>query len=127
MKSIIKLILNYIPRTILTRISTFVKPIIRLYLKGDKYTDPIDGKSFREFIPYGYNNVRKNALSPSTYSLERHRMLWLYLKNETKIFSNKVKLLHFAPEPAFYEIFKKSNNILYDTIDLNSPLADIEI
>lgn len=126
MKSIIRLILNYIPRTILTRISTFVKPIIRLYLKGDKYTDPIDGKSFREFIPYGYNNVRKNALSPSTYSLERHRMLWLYLKNETKIFSNKVKLLHFAPEPAFYEIFKKSNNILYDTIDLNSPLADIK-
>jgi len=53
-------------------------------------------------------------------------MLWLYLKNETKIFSNKVKLLHFAPEPAFYEIFKKSNNILYDTIDLNSPLADIK-
>ena len=79
MESIIKLILNYIPRTILTTIGLFVKPCARLYLKGDKYTDPIDGKSFRKFIPYGYNNVRKNALSPSTYSLERHRMLWLYL------------------------------------------------
>ena len=126
MKSIIRLILNYIPRTLLTRISILVKPLIRLYLKGSQYTDPIDGKSFRKFIPYGYNKVRKNALSPSTYSLERHRMLWLYLKNETEIFTRKIKLLHFAPEPAFHRIFKKSSNISYDTIDLNSPLAKIK-
>ena len=126
MKSIIRLVLNNIPRTLLTRISILVKPLIRLYLKGNQYTDPIDGKSFRKFIPYGYNRVRKNALSPSTYSLERHRMLWLYLKNETNVFSKKIKLLHFAPEAAFHEIFKKSNNISYDTIDLNSPLAKIK-
>ena len=126
MKSIIRLILNYIPRTILTRASTFIKPIVRLYLSGNRYTDPIDGRSFRSFIPYGYNKVRKNALSPSTYSLERHRMLWLYLKNETDIFTKKIRLLHFAPEPAFYKIFKNCNNISYDTIDLNSPLAEIK-
>ena len=126
MKSIIRLILNYIPRTILTRASTFIKPIIRIYLSGNRYTDPIDGRSFRSFIPYGYNNVRKNALSPSTYSLERHRMLWLYLKNETDIFTKKIRLLHFAPEPAFHKIFKNCNNISYDTIDLNSPLAEIK-
>ena len=126
MKSIIRLVLNHIPRTLLTRISTLVQPLIILYLKGNQYTDPIDGKSFRKFISYGYNKVRKNALSPSTYSLERHRMLWLYLKNETEIFSRKIKLLHFAPEPAFHGIFKKSNNISYDTIDLNSPLAKIK-
>ena len=126
MKSIIRLILNYIPRTILTRASTFIKPIIRLYLSGNRYTDPIDGRSFRSFIPYGYNNVRKNALSPSTYSLERHRMLWLYLKNETDIFTKQIRLLHFAPEPAFHKIFKNCNNISYDTIDLNSPLAEIK-
>ena len=126
MKSIIRLVLNNIPRTLLTRISILVRPLIRLYLKGNQYTDPIDDKSFRKFIPYGYNRVRKNALSPSTYSLERHRMLWLYLKNETNVFSKKIKLLHFAPEAAFHEIFKKSNNISYDTIDLNSPLAKIK-
>ena len=126
MKLIIRLVLNNIPRTLLTRISILVKPLIILYLKGNQYTDPIDGKSFRKFIPYGYNRVRKNALSPSTYSLERHRMLWLYLKNETNVFSKKIKLLHFAPEAAFHEIFKKSNNISYDTIDLDSPLAKIK-
>ena len=53
-------------------------------------------------------------------------MLWLYLKNETDIFTKKIRLLHFAPEPAFHKIFKNCNNISYDTIDLNSPLAEIK-
>ena len=34
--------------------------------------------------------------------------------------------MHFAPEPAFHKVFKNSNNISYDTIDLNSPLAEIK-
>ena len=126
MNSLIKIVLNIIPRTILTRLSFLLKPLIKIYLFGNKYTDPIDGSSFRKFLPYGYNNVRKNALSPSTYSLERHRLLWLYLKNETEFFNKKIKVLHFAPEAAFLEKFKKLNNISYDTIDLNSPLADIK-
>jgi SAM-dependent methyltransferase len=101
------------------------QPILGFFLKGNQFTDPIDGKSFSTFLPYGYNNLRKNALSPSTFSLERHRLLWLYLKNETGVFSKKIKLLHFAPEQAFYKSFKKLSNIQYDTIDINSPLAKI--
>ena len=34
--------------------------------------------------------------------------------------------MHFAPEPAFHKVFKNSTNISYDTIDLNSPLAEIK-
>ena len=49
MKRLVKLILNYVPRTILTRLSFIVKPIIRIYLRGNKFTDPIDGSSFRKF------------------------------------------------------------------------------
>ena len=126
MKRIVKLVLNVIPRTILTRLSYIIKPLIKIYLFGNKYTDPIDGSSFRKFLPYGYNNVRLNALSPSTFSLERHRLLWLYLKRETDFFEKKIKVLHFAPEKAFLSKFKKLENISYDTIDLNSPLADIK-
>lgn len=126
MKRIVKLVLNIIPRTILTRLSYIIKPLIKIYLFGNKYTDPIDGSSFRKFIPYGYNKVRLNALSPSTFSLERHRLLWLYLKRETNFFEKKIKVLHFAPEKAFLSKFKKLANINYDTIDLNSPLADIK-
>ena len=25
---------------------------------GNKYTDPIDGNTFRAFLPYGYNKIR---------------------------------------------------------------------
>ena len=122
----IKLILKIFPRTFLIKFSFIFQPLLSLLLKGDKFTDPIDGKSFRKFLSYGYNKLRKNALSPSTLSLERHRLLWLYLINETVLFEKKIKLLHFAPEQAFYKRFKKLNNIEYDSIDINSPLAKIK-
>ncbi|HSN49224.1 MAG TPA: hypothetical protein VLR29_10730, partial [Flavobacterium sp.] len=80
MKKLFKLILNTIPRPILIRLSYAARPILALALKGNKFTDPIDGKSFRMFLPYGYGKQRNNALSPSTLSLERHRLLWLYLR-----------------------------------------------
>jgi len=149
MKSVFKLILNTIPRPLLIRLSYAVRPILALALKGNTFTDPIDGKSFRMFLPYGYGKQRNNALSPSTLSLERHRLLWLYLKNETDFFqsepvsdsqvsnTNRVKLrdaeinsalkvLHFAPEQAFYKLFRNQKNIQYTTTDLFSPLANVK-
>jgi predicted SAM-dependent methyltransferase len=150
MKKIFKFILNTIPRPILIRLSIVVRPILAFLLKGSRFTDPIDGKSFRMFLPYGYGNQRNNVLSPSTLSLERHRLLWLYLQNETDFFqseldsdspvtqnkriklrkdaetSSALKVLHFAPEQEFYKRFKKQTNIEYTTTDLLSPLADVK-
>ena len=83
---IFKSILNIIPRPWLIRVSYLVRPIIAFFLKGDKFTDPIDGKSFRKFLPYGYEIQRENALSPSTLSLERHRLMWLFLRDNTRLF-----------------------------------------
>jgi len=77
-------------------------------------------------LPYGYNNIRDNALSPGSLSLERHRLLWLYLQNETQIFKKKFKVLHVAPEQAFYKKFIKLNNLDYVTFDMNSPIAKIK-
>ena len=87
MKKLFKLILNTIPRPILIRLSIVVRPVLAFLLKGNRFTDPIDGKSFRMFLPYGYGTQRNNVLSPSTLSLERHRLLWLYLQNETDFFT----------------------------------------
>ena len=144
-----KFILNTIPRPILIRLSIVVRPILAFLLKGNRFTDPIDGKSFRMFLPYGYGTQRNNVLSPSTLSLERHRLLWLYLQNETDFFQSELvsdspvtknkriklrdaeinsalKVLHFAPEQEFYKRFKKQTNIDYTTTDLLSPLADVK-
>ena len=126
MKKLFKLILNIIPRPLLIRLSYIARPILALFLKGKKFTDPIDGKSFRTFLPYGYGKQRNNVLSPSTLSLERHRLLWLYLQNETDFFSAEKKVLHFAPEQAFYKRFRKLKNLDYTTTDLLSPLADVK-
>lgn len=100
--------------------------MMAFFLRGNKYTDPIDGKSYRKFLPYGYENVRENVLAPGTLSLERHRLFWLYLKNETSFFSEKHNVLHFAPEQAFLKRFRKLKNIDYTTTDLNSPIADVK-
>ncbi|MDR5589579.1 class I SAM-dependent methyltransferase [Christiangramia sp. SM2212] len=126
MSNLFKLALNSIPRPVLIRISYLVRPFLKIYLKGSRYTDPIDGSGFRKFLPYGYENQRENVLSPSTLSLERHRLLWLYLKNETEFFNKKLKVLHFAPEQAFYKRFRELSNLEYTTTDLNSPLADVK-
>jgi len=125
-KKLFKIILNLVPRPTLIRLSYIARPILAFFLKGDTYTDPIDGKSFKNFLPYGYGKQRNNVLSPSTLSLERHRLLWLYLKNETDFFIANYRVLHFAPEQAFYKRFKKMNNLDYVTTDLNSPLADVK-
>ena len=126
--SIFKTILNTIPRPLLIKVSYWVRPIIAWWLRGDNFTDPIDGRSFKKFLPYGYKAQRKNALSPSTLSLERHRLLWLYLKNETDFFycKKRLKVLHIAPEQCFLDIFKKQKNLNYITSDLESPIADVK-
>jgi SAM-dependent methyltransferase len=126
--SIFKSILNTIPRPWLIKVSYWVRPIIAFSLKGDTYTDPIDGKSFRKFLPYGYGKQRENALSPSTLSLERHRLMWLFLRDETTFFTSekKLKTLHIAPEQCFLDIFRKQQNLAYTTSDLESPIADVK-
>ena len=126
--SIFKSILNTIPRPWLIKASYLVRPIIAFSLKGDTFTDPIDGKSFRKFLPYGYGKQRENALSPSTLSLERHRLMWLFLRDETPFFTSteKLKTLHIAPEQCFLDIFRKQKNLDYITSDLESPIADVK-
>ncbi len=126
MKKLFKLILNIIPRPLLIRLSYVARPILAFFLKGKKFTDPIDGKSFKSFLPYGYGKQRNNVLSPSTLSLERHRLLWLYLKNETNFFSAEKSVLHFAPEQCFLKRFKNLKNLKYTTTDLLSPIADVK-
>ena len=119
-------ILNTIPRPYLIKVSYLIRPALSFWLSGDTYTDPIDGKSFRTFLPYGYGTQRPNVLSPSTLSLERHRLLWLYLKNETDFFTSQKKVLHMAPEQCFLPLFKKMKNLDYTTADLYVPKVDVK-
>ena len=124
--SIIKKILNTVPRPWLIKMSGLARPVMNIFYRGSRYTDPINGKSYRKFLPYGYVNIRENVLSPGTLSLERHRLMWLYLQRQTDFFIKPAKVLHIAPEQAFYKRFKKLKNLDYITADLYSPLADVK-
>lgn len=106
--------------------SIWARPILVWFYKGDHFIDPIDGKSYRKFLPYGYEKQRANVLSPGTLSLERHRLMWLYLQTETDFFQAELKVLHIAPEQSFYKIFRKMSNLDYTTCDLESPIADVK-
>ncbi|MFH0988695.1 MAG: methyltransferase domain-containing protein [bacterium] len=113
------------------RIKPFIKSA-RLLLRGifylgTTYHCPCCGWSVRIFLPGG-DQRRPNAQCPRCASLERHRLLWLFLKNRTNLFSAKLKVLHIAPEPVFQRIFQSSElNLEYLSADLHNPLAMMNI
>lgn len=110
----------------LINMSMALRPFTDCYFKGKKFTDPINGKSYRKFLPYGYGKQRLNALSPGTLSLERHRQMWLYLQYETDFFTQNYRVLHIAPEQEFLSRFKKMKNLDYVSADLFSPIVDVK-
>lgn len=87
---------------------------------------PVCQNSYRTFLPYG-RKARSNALCPHCLSLERHRLMWLFLKDKTRFFDESLDVLHIAPELCFIKIFKKIHGEKYITADLESPLADVKL
>ena len=121
-----KKILRWFPRPFLIQMSLLFQPLLRLLFRGNTFTDPIDGSSYVKFLPYGYGeHLRPNALCPGTLSLERHRLLWLYLKRHSSFLKKPIKVLHVAPEQIFLSKFKKIQDWDYITTDLHSPLATV--
>lgn len=83
---------------------------------------PCCNGNFPSFIAGG-PNLRPNACCPGCGSLERHRLLCLYLKTRTNFFTEKLKVLHVAPEKILQDIFKGLPNLDYVSADIASPLA----
>jgi len=126
MKKLYHFLLTRVPRPILIRLSYLFNKIAPLIYGGNTYEDPIDGRTYRKLLPYGALKMRENVLAPGSLSLERHRLLWLFLKQKTNFFTApNLEVLHIAPEQCFYHLFRKQANLQYLTGDIESPLADI--
>ncbi len=108
----------------LIRISLLVNKPVSWFYKGNKVECNVCEHTFRKFLPYG-NQGLDNRLCPNCLSLERHRLLWKYLHEETGLFSERLKVLHLAPEQPFIKRFRALKNLDYTTADLVSPLADV--
>jgi SAM-dependent methyltransferase len=91
---------------------------MKLY-QGDKVICAICNAKFKEFGTSGLV-PRKNAKCHKCGSLERHRLLWKYFNEKTDLFkvNKKIRVLHFAPEKVFYDIFSTNQNIDYYPCDL---------
>jgi SAM-dependent methyltransferase len=55
--------------------------------------------------------------------MERHRLLWLFLRERTDLLDGPHRLLHLAPEPVFHRRLSVLPGLDYVTADLDSPLA----
>lgn len=127
MKTLIAFLSRYIPRHHQQRIAHLILILISPFYRGNTFEDPIDGKTYRKLLPYGQVNKRSNVLAPLSMSLERHRLIWLYLKQKTDFFTKPNRLLHVAPEYCYLRLFKKLPNLDYVTGDLISPWADVKM
>lgn len=127
MKKIYKYLLNTLPRPLLIRLSYVFRLFAPLLYKGNKVECPVCERKFSKFLSYGSAVAhRENVLCPYDLTLERHRLMWLYLKHESDFFiKENLSVLHIAPEQCFYGKFKAQKTLNYLTGDLVSPLADI--
>ena len=130
MKRLIRFILNAIPRPVLQRMAGWAVPLLGLLYVGRGRECPVCGTKRRKFLPYGYVVSRDNALCPNCLSLERHRLLWLWLQRESNLFEKRPRLLHVAPEVCLMRHLRRTyagggNEADYVTADLESPLADL--
>ena len=102
--------------------------LFRLYFKearffGFRYESPICNSHLRLLRPDGLRHPvltekniiggghRENAWCPTSHSLDRERLLYLYLRRRANLFSEKLKVLHVAPEKAVSRILKMRPNI----------------
>lgn len=119
--------------------------IIKL-LFTKKYYCPFCNSLYDKMTTFGFDfpvlkekkviggGIRKNALCPNKncYSIDRERLVYLYLKRKTKLLksnhSEKLALLHIAPEPNLHKLFLHNPNInyfpadKYTTNDIIKPL-----
>jgi len=67
--------------------------------------------SEREY--YFFIQIKNDNVSPILGAKSRHRLLWLYLKNETELFNKQNDLLHVAPEYCLFQRLREMPNINY--------------
>lgn len=106
---------------------------------GIKHTCPFCHRPLSRFIPAGLDipvlyekqviggGLRENARCYVCGSMDRERLVFLYLKHHTNMFKQTNRVLHIAPEPVLMNGFRKCNNLFYLTADLKSPRADIKL
>lgn len=131
-----------IPRRRLQRYAEVAGMLVYPFVRGKRYVDPLDGRGYRRLLPYGRLARRENALAVRSLSLERHRMIWLWLLDEYGLRSRLgpglpdvpeeplgeplLRVLHVAPEVCLQRTIRGLRGVEYVSADLESPWADVK-
>ncbi len=84
---------------------------------------PVCGGRATRYRPFGLAN-RPNSACPYCGSVERHRFLWLYLRERTSLLRQRLRVLHVAPEPCLERRLRALPNLRYLSVDQFNPGAD---
>ncbi len=95
--------------------------IPKQYIDSERFC-PICMKGSASFGPYGDAEV-PDARCPNCTTMERYRLLYLYLINETDFFKKRHTVLDIAPRNEFAQICKDTPSLRYVSVDLMSKRA----
>lgn len=111
---------EWLIRQALTRMSDRRKRLEGM--KGTEVKCPCCNGSFIGFLPFGVAERRRaHALCPACGSLERHRLMWLFIQERTPLLKQKQKLLHVAPERFYFDRLSKDPLVEYTAGDKFDP------
>lgn len=115
-------IVTRVPKRHRARLQRLYRPAVALAYRGDAVECPCCGGRFRTFLPKfsAVGRSRPNARCPACGALERHRALALYLRRETQLLTDRLSVLHIAPEPGLEGTLRRSV-MHYVTADLEAP------
>jgi SAM-dependent methyltransferase len=98
--------------------------IRRARLRGDAVQCPCCGRTWSAFAA-AWN--RPDAICPGCGAHERHRGLWLYLRDRLQLGREPLRLLHFAPEYALRGPIEALERLDYVTADLDPDGVDVQL
>lgn len=112
-------------------LSKSVRRVSAFAYRGDRYECPLCKGRFSEFLNYGDPqnkslghdivpaSYRENVLCPSCGSVERERLLRLYIELRTDALKRSMRLLHVAPERNLERFLSSHPQLEYITMDIS--------
>jgi SAM-dependent methyltransferase len=109
-------------KMVLARTRQTLHPVLRMVERGDARYCPCCQSHLRRFKPYGEVVARPEAMCGVCGSVERDRLLHLFLTRKTDLLDGTPKkLLHIAPELNMRSLFSSIDSIDY----LSADIADV--
>jgi SAM-dependent methyltransferase len=111
-------------KMVLSRTRQTLHPVLRMIERGDARYCPCCKSYLRRFKPYGEIVVRPEAMCGVCGSVERDRLMHLFINQKTDLLDGRrKKLLHIAPELSMRALFQNVDYIDYLSADLSDVSA----